>query len=295
MGREAGAEGHRNPRTAQRALERPLEVSMAGEAKPTALGVPQSKPLDGRDWWRRRAVRATSRSTRETPGGATGIGSLTTPVGPIWICVPIWSHTPQSKHGVHRQSSTSTSSRASCQSSHSHSRVQPGVEVIPGQHLGLVRSRVVNQSTSTGLPQPEPAPPPSSSGRRRSARSIRRSAPRHARPARSRSRPDGHRATAIPRRCRACRRGTACRSPFRIRGPAESRHAACANRASVVSWSSWAAHWKGVCGLGTNPPIDTVQRISRRPRHLPAGLDHLARRARRSGARRHRSRSANRT
>ena len=37
------------------------------------------------------------------------------------------------------------------------------------------------------------------------------------------------------------------------------------SRASVVSWSSCAAHWNGVCGLGTNPPIDTVQRMSLRP------------------------------
>ena len=37
------------------------------------------------------------------------------------------------------------------------------------------------------------------------------------------------------------------------------------SRSSVVSWSSWAAHWNGVCGFGTNPPIETVQRMSRRP------------------------------
>ena len=36
-------------------------------------------------------------------------------------------------------------------------------------------------------------------------------------------------------------------------------------RASVVSWSSCPAHWNGVCGLGTKPPIDTVQRMSRVP------------------------------
>jgi hypothetical protein len=26
-----------------------------------------------------------------------------------------------------------------------------------------------------------------------------------------------------------------------------------------------AAHWNGVCGLGTKPPIETVQRMSRDP------------------------------
>ncbi len=34
------------------------------------------------------------------------------------------------------------------------------------------------------------------------------------------------------------------------------------SRSSVVSWSSCAAHWNGVCGLGTKPPMDTVQRMS---------------------------------
>ena len=34
------------------------------------------------------------------------------------------------------------------------------------------------------------------------------------------------------------------------------------SRASTVSGSACAAHWNGVCGLGTKPPIDTVQRMS---------------------------------
>ena len=33
----------------------------------------------------------------------------------------------------------------------------------------------------------------------------------------------------------------------------------------MVSWPSWPTHWNGVCGFGTNPPIDTVQRMSRVP------------------------------
>src|SRR5258708_5942242 len=37
------------------------------------------------------------------------------------------------------------------------------------------------------------------------------------------------------------------------------------SRASPVSWSHCAAHWKGVCGFGTKPPIDTVHLMSRRP------------------------------
>ena len=52
------------------------------------------------------------------------------------------------------------------------------------------------------------------------------------------------------------------------------------SRASVVSWSSCAAHWNGVCGLGTKPPIDTVQRMSLRPvTSRPLAITCLARSA----------------
>ena len=47
------------------------------------------------------------------------------PRGPIWISVPVVGHTPQSKHGVQRQSSCSSEFRASCQSSQSQSRSSP--------------------------------------------------------------------------------------------------------------------------------------------------------------------------
>jgi hypothetical protein len=50
-----------------------------------------------------------------------------------------------------------------------------------------------------------------------------------------------------------------------------------ASRASVAAASSWPAHWKGVCGLGMNPPIDTVQRMSRRPvARRPAAITFFA-------------------
>ena len=52
------------------------------------------------------------------------------------------------------------------------------------------------------------------------------------------------------------------------------------SRSSVVSWSSCAAHWNGVCGLGTNPPIETVQRMSLRPEtSRPVAMTRLARSA----------------
>ena len=34
---------------------------------------------------------------------------------------------------------------------------------------------------------------------------------------------------------------------------------------STTSGGHCAAHWNGVWGLGTKPPIDTVHRMSRRP------------------------------
>ena len=37
------------------------------------------------------------------------------------------------------------------------------------------------------------------------------------------------------------------------------------SRRSTVSGSAWAAHWNGVCALGTKPPIDTVHFTSRVP------------------------------
>ncbi len=37
------------------------------------------------------------------------------------------------------------------------------------------------------------------------------------------------------------------------------------SRWSMVSAEACDAHWNGVCGLGTNPPIETVQRMSLEP------------------------------
>jgi hypothetical protein len=50
-----------------------------------------------------------------------------------------------------------------------------------------------------------------------------------------------------------------------------------ASRSSVCSAPSWPHHWNGVCGLGTKPPIDTVQRMSRRPlTRRPVSITFLA-------------------
>src|SRR5262249_12418797 len=60
--------------------------------------------------------------------GTVGNGSSVAPVGPVWISVPMAGQTPQSKHGVQRQSSTSRApdgSIESCQSCQSQSRSRP--------------------------------------------------------------------------------------------------------------------------------------------------------------------------
>ena len=48
----------------------------------------------------------------------------------------------------------------------------------------------------------------------------------------------------------------------------------------MTSGAACAAHWNGVCGLGTNPPIETVQRMSLEPvAARPALITSWARRA----------------
>ncbi len=48
----------------------------------------------------------------------------------------------------------------------------------------------------------------------------------------------------------------------------------------MVSALAWPAHWKGVCALGTNPPMETVQRMSRVPEALrPVSITRRARSA----------------
>jgi hypothetical protein len=50
-----------------------------------------------------------------------------------------------------------------------------------------------------------------------------------------------------------------------VRLSAGSRRAACAAGVDGLGATACAAHWNGVCALGTNPPIETVQRMSRVP------------------------------
>ena len=116
MRAEPRAVGHRNGRAPQGTLERPLEVAVAGEPRPAPLGVTHPQPLDrrndlavGNPLGHQRAG-VWSRSAR-APAAITVSGSSCRPVGPTSMSVPSCGQTPQSKHGVQRQSSTSTSSR----------------------------------------------------------------------------------------------------------------------------------------------------------------------------------------
>ena len=95
-------------------------------------------------------VRQHRSAASRRPAVSTVSGRRRLPVGPISISVFICGQTPQSKHGVHRQSSTSTSSSASCQSCHSQSLSSPESRWSQGSTSFCSRSRVVYQATSTG-------------------------------------------------------------------------------------------------------------------------------------------------
>src|SRR5215213_1007508 len=128
---------------------------MAGEAQPAALAVAKTKLLDGgRDIAHGRLPghQACEDRNDSTPAPIAVSGSSVFPVGPTSISVPICGQTPQSKHGVHRQSSTSTSLTESCQSSHSQSLSSPESRWSHGSTSENSRSRVVYQGTSTGSP-----------------------------------------------------------------------------------------------------------------------------------------------
>ena len=80
---------------------------------------------------------------------STVSGSSVVPLGPTSMSVPVDGQTPQSKHGVQRQSSCSRPSSASCQSSQSQSRSSPESRWSQGRISSRPRSRVVNQPATT--------------------------------------------------------------------------------------------------------------------------------------------------
>ncbi len=167
-GREAGAVGHRHAGAAQRALEGAGEVPVGGEAEPAALGVAQPQPLDRRG--RGRAVGGAlghpARDDRERQQGLAGRPDLD--VGAHARADPAVEagDPPAVVELLPRRS-------ASCQSAQSHSLSSP-------------ESRWSHGSTSASLALAGGVPVDvdadllgrrASSGRRRSARSSRRSAP----------------------------------------------------------------------------------------------------------------------
>jgi len=97
MWTEASAVGHGYAGPAQCALQRPLEVTMAGEAQATPLGVAQSQSLDGRNVIAGRGpARLRSRLLRAGLAhagwpAATRVATAGSPksVGPTWMLVPI--------------------------------------------------------------------------------------------------------------------------------------------------------------------------------------------------------------
>src|SRR5205814_8929348 len=105
-------------------------------------GVPDPDPLDHRLLVGLRLI--------STHAGPTGVsGRSLRPVVPIWISVSMPGQTPQSKHGVQRQSSCSYPVSASCQSFQSQSLSSPDSRWSQGSTSSSSRSRVVYQSRST--------------------------------------------------------------------------------------------------------------------------------------------------
>ena len=93
--REPSGKGYRQPCLADSPLDRARNVSVAGKAQPASFSVPDNQPLSGRQRagtrWR---VVAGHQPLSRLP--ATVSGSSFTPVGPVWISVPMDGHTPQS-------------------------------------------------------------------------------------------------------------------------------------------------------------------------------------------------------
>ena len=93
---------------------------------------------------------------RRGPEPSTVSGSSVSPVGPIWMSVPICGQTPQSKHGVQRQSSTSTPVTRVLPVLPQPVAVQAGVEVVPRAAPRRTRARA--WCTSRRRPARRPAP-----------------------------------------------------------------------------------------------------------------------------------------
>ena len=215
------------------------------------------------------------RGTRPVRGPDNPVRRLRPPTAAAAACrwVPSGSRCPS--RGIPRSRSRASSgsprppgasgSSASCQSSHSQSRSRPASRWSQGSTSSTPRSRVVYQSRSTGSSASTAAQASAQrSYEKCSLHPSKRPPPRHTA---SMTRPDPA-VTARQQtldRARACRRGSGSRWRARTAGRERTDSRSRASRASVVSWSSCSAHWNGVCGLGTKPPIDTVHRMSRRP------------------------------
>ena len=254
--------------------KRALEVAVAREPQPTALGVAQPQPLDGRrdvaDRCRRAIRRAPARAAaprRRRPTHETARS-----VAARWV--RSGSRCPSGRRRRSRSTASSGSPRprprssASCQSSQSHSLSRPLSRWSQGSTSVCSRSRVVYQSRSTGWSASAAAPRPSQPLEREvlapavEARAVAphllddRADPAVA--AGEQSFDDARLAVVVAEAdglaVLACPRG--------------SRRAACAAARRWSRGRAAPAHWNGVCGLGTNPPIDTVQRMSRVPLDL---------------------------
>ena len=210
---EAGRVGHRDAGPAQRPLERPGEVAVRGEAQPAALGVPHPHPLHDRRW--RRTLRLPrhphparpSRSHR-SPTRTGGSATRRERRAHRRHRQQRLAGRPDLDLGAHPRADPAVEARRPAAVvllllgqgvlpvGPEPLLVQPGVEVVPGQHLVLAAlpGRVPVRRRRADRRGRRP-----SSGRTRSARSSRRTGRRPPRPGGSPRPPAGRRGRAGPR------------------------------------------------------------------------------------------------
>ena len=179
---EAGAVGHRHLGAAQRALEGAGDVAVAGEAQPAALGVAEAELLDRRG---RRAGRSGGALAHVGPPTCTPddrrAGAASCRSGPTWMSVPMLRADAAVEAGDPAAVVELALGERVLPVRPEPLLVEPGVEVVPGQHLVLARARGWCTSRRRRRPCSAAAHPAVEA---RSARSSRRSRRRRARPAR---------------------------------------------------------------------------------------------------------------
>ena len=95
MRRETGGIGDGQPCPANSPFNGTRDIQVTGETHPASFSVPDDQLAGHRG---RARARCASAGHAQAPvlAGTAGSGSSVTPVGPVWISVPMAGQTPQS-------------------------------------------------------------------------------------------------------------------------------------------------------------------------------------------------------